>query len=185
MIAAATAEPAHPAFVARRVAPEVLGGSDDATVGALAAVDEAAGRRLDAVQTAARIAIEGDTEPGPVVLAPVPWLAMVRRSTGRALPSRWWSKGQGAGQVPMLPPNVAGWPGGRAWFASSTRSPAPSSPRRSPSRRPTTTPRSTPPGEATSTRWPTGSGARRPVQRPDRRRPSTAHPTPAPDSPSP
>ena len=25
-----------------------------------------------------------------------------------------------AGQLPMLPPNVAGWPGGPAWFASAT-----------------------------------------------------------------
>ncbi len=122
VIAAATAQPDHPAFVARRVATEVLGSTDDGTVGALAAAYESGGRRLDAlVQAAARMAIDGDVEPGPVVLAPVPWLAMARRSTGASPPVELVAKGlRAAGQIPMFPPNVAGWPGGRAWFASST-----------------------------------------------------------------
>jgi len=73
------------------------------------------------VQTAARLAVEGGTDPAPVVLAPVPWLAMIRRSTGAAPPVAAVAKDlRAAGQIPMFPPNVAGWPGGKAWFASST-----------------------------------------------------------------
>jgi uncharacterized protein (DUF1800 family) len=122
VIAAATAQPAHRGFVARRVAREVLGVSDDDTVEALAAAYGAADLRLDAVvQAAARMAIQGDAEPAPVVLAPVPWLAMARRSTGASPPDGVVLQAlRAAGQVPMLPPNVAGWPGGKAWFASST-----------------------------------------------------------------
>ena len=122
VIAAAVAQPAHPDFVARRVAREVLGTTDDAVVASLAAAYEAGGRRLDVVvQTAARLAVEGGTDPAPVVLAPVPWLAMIRRSTGAAPPVAAVAKDlRAAGQIPMFPPNVAGWPGGKAWFASST-----------------------------------------------------------------
>lgn len=122
VIAAATAHRAHPIFVARRVAREVLGTTDDRAVEALVAAYEAGGRRLDAVvQTAARLALEGNTDAAPVVLAPVPWLAMVRRSTGAAPQLGAVAKGlRAAGQIPMFPPNVAGWPGASAWFASST-----------------------------------------------------------------
>jgi len=120
VIEAATTHRAHPTFVARRVASEVLGTVDTDTVDALAAAYEAGDRHLDVVvRTAARMGVDGD--PAPVVLAPVPWLAMVRRSTGASPPIGAIAEHlRAAGQVPMFPPNVAGWAGGSAWFASST-----------------------------------------------------------------
>jgi len=79
VIAAAVAHPAHPRFVARRVAREVLGTVEDAVVGRLAEVYDDNGRRLDAVIAAAvRLGLEG--AGSSVVLAPVPWLAMARRA---------------------------------------------------------------------------------------------------------
>ena len=58
---------------------------------------------------------------GPVVLGPVPWLVTAQRVTGAVLePAARLVGLRAAGQLPMLPPNVAGWPGGPAWFASAT-----------------------------------------------------------------
>jgi uncharacterized protein (DUF1800 family) len=119
-LASVTAQPAHPAFVATRLAREVLGVDDAETVGALTGAYEAGDRRLDAVVlAAARLGVAGS--PAPVVLGPVPWLAMARRATGASPPVGEVAKGlQAAGQIPMFPPNVAGWPRGEVWFASST-----------------------------------------------------------------
>jgi hypothetical protein len=56
-----------------------------------------------------------------VVLAPVPWFVIASRVTGATVPVRQALAGlRAAAQVPMLPPNVAGWPGGQAWFAAGT-----------------------------------------------------------------
>jgi uncharacterized protein (DUF1800 family) len=122
MIAAVVAHDAHPGFVARRVAREVLGTTDDATVARIVDVYEGEGRRLGpTVVGAARLALAADADPAPVVLAPVPWLAMARRATGAAPAGPAVADGlRAAGQIPLLPPNVAGWPSGTAWFASST-----------------------------------------------------------------
>ena len=55
------------------------------------------------------------------MLGPVPWLVWARRVTGApAPPRRQLALLRDAGQVPMSPPNVAGWPGGPAWFASAS-----------------------------------------------------------------
>ena len=55
------------------------------------------------------------------MLGPVPWLVTAQRVTGAALdPAARLAGLRAAGQLPMLPPNVAGWPGGPAWFASAT-----------------------------------------------------------------
>ncbi|MGE0877850.1 MAG: DUF1800 family protein [Acidimicrobiia bacterium] len=57
----------------------------------------------------------------PIVVAPVPWLVMAQRACGATLDPRVRIGGlRAAGQVPWLPPNVAGWPGGAAWLGSST-----------------------------------------------------------------
>ena len=46
---------------------------------------------------------------------------MAQRFTGASLgPGPRLLGLRAAGQLPMLPPNVAGWPGGPAWFASAT-----------------------------------------------------------------
>ena len=120
VIAAIQTHPAHPTFVATRVAREVLGTDDPDTVRSLAAAYEAGDRRLDAVVvSAARMGVQG--QPAPVVLAPVPWLAIVRRSTGvETAPTTTVSALRTAGQLPLGPPNVAGWPRDTAWFSTST-----------------------------------------------------------------
>jgi uncharacterized protein (DUF1800 family) len=122
VIDAVVAQDAHPRFVARRVAREVLGTTDDTVVDLLVDAYEQADRRLGPlVVGAARLGVEGRVEPSPVVLAPVPWLVMARRATGSTPPVTAVAEGlRAAGQVPWFPPNVAGWPGGTAWFASST-----------------------------------------------------------------
>ena len=122
VIDAVVAQDAHPRFVARRVAREVLGTTDDTVVDVLVDTYEQSDRRLGPlVVGAARLGIEGRVEPGPVVLGPVPWLVMARRSTGATPPVTAVADGlRAAGQIPWFPPNVAGWPGGSAWFASAT-----------------------------------------------------------------
>ncbi len=126
VIAAVVEHSAHPTFVASRVAREFLGDPAapalDGVVDELAAVYTSTGRSLDATIAAAlQLGIDGASSR--VVLAPVPWLAMAVRSTG-VEPTRVLKSGlepiRQMGQVPMLPPNVAGWPGGAAWFSSST-----------------------------------------------------------------
>ena len=56
-----------------------------------------------------------------LVLAPVPWYVIARRVTGASPAIRLVQPLlRSAGQLPMLPPNVAGWPGGAAWFGASS-----------------------------------------------------------------
>lgn len=107
-------------FIARTVAAELLGSTDGALVTALAEGFAAGG--FD-VRSLVRSALEAGLAGGsaPVVLGPVPWFVCARRITG-AQPS---TKDvlpllRSTGQLPMLPPNVAGWPGGPAWFAASS-----------------------------------------------------------------
>jgi uncharacterized protein (DUF1800 family) len=51
----------------------------------------------------------------------VPWLVAAQRATGSTLAGRARLGGlEAAGQVPMMPPNVAGWPLGAAWLGAST-----------------------------------------------------------------
>ena len=53
--------------------------------------------------------------------APVPWLVTAQRVTGATAPGPLLAAQlPSSGQVPLVPPNVAGWPGGEAWFASGT-----------------------------------------------------------------
>ena len=55
------------------------------------------------------------------MLAPVPWFVIASRVTGAQVPVRQaLADLRSAAQLPMLPPNVAGWPGGTAWFATGT-----------------------------------------------------------------
>jgi uncharacterized protein (DUF1800 family) len=120
VIDAITRHPAMPVFIARTVAAELLGGVGDDVVTSLAERFTASGFRTDAlVRAALEVGIAGETTP--VVVAPVPWLATALRLTGAAPADRALLVGlRSAGQVPLVPPNVAGWPGGGAWFATST-----------------------------------------------------------------
>lgn len=58
----------------------------------------------------------------PLVSGPVSWLTRMLRATAAPLPATLQAAGEGlepSGQIPMIPPNVAGWPGGSAWLSSS------------------------------------------------------------------
>jgi len=56
-----------------------------------------------------------------IVLPPVPWLIAAQRATGAAVPAKArLANLKASGQLPMLPPSVAGWPIGAAWFGAST-----------------------------------------------------------------
>ena len=120
VVAALAAQPALPTFIAAMVATELLGVADEGTVGRLAATFTTSELRIDAlVRATLEAGLAGAT--GKVVLGPVPWLVMAQRFTGASLrPGPRLLGLRAAGQLPMLPPNVAGWPGGPAWFASAT-----------------------------------------------------------------
>jgi uncharacterized protein (DUF1800 family) len=80
------------------------------------------GLRLDPVVAAAlRLGLDGAF--GSLVAAPVPWLVGVARATGVS-GRRFFRAVQGRvpelGQVPLLPPSVAGWPRGDEWFTASS-----------------------------------------------------------------
>ena len=120
VVAALAAQPALAPFIAAAVAAELLGTNDESVVGHLAAGFAARGLRIDAlVRATLEAGLAGASRP--VVMAPVPWLVMAQRVTGATLSAGARLLGlRSAGQLPMLPPNVAGWPGGPAWFASAT-----------------------------------------------------------------
>ena len=120
VLAAIMQQPALPTFIASTVAAEVLGTIDPAVVAPLASAFATSGFEIAAlVRTALQAGIAGQSQP--IVLAPVPWLVMAQRVTGGSVTAKTALSGlRTAGQVPMTPPNVAGWPGGAAWFGSST-----------------------------------------------------------------
>ncbi|MDP2293603.1 MAG: DUF1800 family protein [Actinomycetota bacterium] len=107
-------------FIARTVAAELLGSTDDALVAGLAEGFAAGG--FD-VRSLVRSALQAGLAGGsaPVVLGPVPWFVCARRVTGAQPPMKdVLPLLRSTGQLPMLPPNVAGWPGGPAWFGASS-----------------------------------------------------------------
>jgi uncharacterized protein (DUF1800 family) len=120
VVAAVTAHDACAPYIAGKLARTILGPNiDDGVVQDLAATFKASG--LDTrvlVRAILEAAVAGKAQPafGP----PVPWLVGAQRATagtvGRArLP---WLRA--AGQLPMVPPNVAGWPLGPVWLGAST-----------------------------------------------------------------
>lgn len=123
VVAAITAHAAHAPFVAAKVGRAVLGRDVGADVLAdLTRAYASSGLSLRALLRATLTAgADGKAGPTPVVLAPVPWLVAAQRATGAGLGLQVRLAGlRAAGQLPFLPPNVGGWPGGAAWFASST-----------------------------------------------------------------
>ena len=68
-----------------------------------------------------------DPSPRPLAKAPVPWLVGVLRSLGITVggmsaeqQKRVIRQMYAMGQVPFVPPSVAGWPMGSAWFTSTS-----------------------------------------------------------------
>lgn len=127
VVAAITEQPSCASFLAGRLATRVLGdAADEDLVADLAttfrASDLDVGVLLRAVVEAGLDRLDDDPDLlPPVVLAPVPWLVAALRATGAQPPAKVLEQQLGAaGQVPMSPPNVGGWPGGAAWLATST-----------------------------------------------------------------
>lgn len=127
VIDAIVSQPECSRFVAGRLAEAVLGeAADDGLVSDLATTFRTAdldlGVLLRAVVEAGLARLDGSAgDLPPVVVAPVPWLVAALRATGsRAKPKVLANGLKAAGQVPMAPPNVGGWPGGAAWLGSST-----------------------------------------------------------------
>ena len=122
VVAAITAQPACASFIAAKAAHAILGPSVDADVVAeLANRFSASGLDVRALMTATLETLVAGGDGGGVVLAPVPWLVMALRATGASLAARPLVSGlRAAGQVPLLPPNVGGWPSGDAWYGSAT-----------------------------------------------------------------
>jgi uncharacterized protein (DUF1800 family) len=122
VVDAVVAHPDHATFVADRIVREYLGdpAALDGVTEAVAEAYLASGRQLDAAIAAAlREGLAGASTR--LVLAPMPWLALCVRSTGvdlTSLPGGVVRDIRSLGQLPMLPPNVGGWPRGAAWFAS-------------------------------------------------------------------
>lgn len=126
VIDAVVAHPAHARFVAERITREYLGDPGDpaldGVVEVLATTYVDAGFRLDAViRRALELGLEGASTP--LVTAPVPWFVRSSRVTG-APPSRLGADAadriRETGQLPLLPPDVSGWPEGTAWFTASS-----------------------------------------------------------------
>jgi uncharacterized protein (DUF1800 family) len=122
VVAAITARPACASFIAAKIGRAILGANiDGAVVTDLADRFTVSGLDVRALLTATLEKLVSGVDGGGVVLAPVPWLVMALRATGATLAARPLVAGlRAAGQVPLLPPNVGGWPSGDAWYGSAT-----------------------------------------------------------------
>jgi uncharacterized protein (DUF1800 family) len=126
VIAAVTSHPEHPRFVARRIVAEYVGDPTDAVldglVDELAAVYADGDMQLDpTIASALQIALDGRSTP--IVSAPIPWMIASARTLGldaRQVLRATRGSIRDMGQTPMLPPGVAGWPGGTAWLTTSS-----------------------------------------------------------------
>lgn len=120
VVGAVVVHPQLAVRIAALVDGELLASTDEALLAELTAAFTVNDLNLaDLVRAALTAGISGRSEP--MVLPPVPWLVIAMRLTGAAPPARALGLGlRTAGQIPMIPPNVAGWPSGVAWFATST-----------------------------------------------------------------
>ncbi len=112
--------PAVPVRIAGKMVSHFLGSASPSLVDEMATVFADSALEIAPLGRAvleAGLAGEG----APVVLAPVPWLVQVMRSTGAAVePRAVVAMLRNMGQVPGLPPNVGGYPGASAWLSSSS-----------------------------------------------------------------
>jgi uncharacterized protein (DUF1800 family) len=122
VLAAVFQQPACALFIAGKLGRAVLGpGLDVAVITKLADGFRASGFDSGALVVALIDLHRADVDGGPIVLGPTPWLVMAQRATGAQLKPDMRLNGlRAAGQVPFDPPNVAGWPGGQAWYSSAT-----------------------------------------------------------------
>lgn len=122
VVAAVTQQPACATYLAGKIGRALLGPNlDPAVIAALADSFRQSGLHVGSLLTQIIDLHKTDVDGGPIVLAPVPWLVMAERATGARLKAKQHANGlRAAGQVPFLPPNVAGWPSGRVWYSSAT-----------------------------------------------------------------
>jgi uncharacterized protein (DUF1800 family) len=107
-------------FIAAKLAAWFLGPDHDPTlVPGFAQVFRERGFAIAPLVKAILTAgIEG--RGGDLVLAPFPWLATAQRALGARLPAATaYGQLELAGQAPLVPPNVGGWPGPAAWLGAS------------------------------------------------------------------
>ena len=108
-------------FVTQRVAKALFGSAVDVGL-VTAAADQFRSSGYD-ISTMLTVLLRGAvTTPSPrFVGAPVPWLVSLRRATGATLaPAAQAVHLAAAGQLPLDPPNVSGWPSGNSWLAAGT-----------------------------------------------------------------
>jgi uncharacterized protein (DUF1800 family) len=122
VIAAVTAQPSCASFVSGRILRDLLG--PDASPAVLAGgADRFRASGLDVrslVQYTAERIVAGEAVQA-FISAPVPWFAMACRATGADVEARSIFRSLGdAGQIPLTPPNVGGWPIGDSWNGANT-----------------------------------------------------------------
>lgn len=122
VVRAVADHPAVAAYIARKLAAEIVGPdvSDD-VVERSAASFRAADLSIAALLAALVDEVVGGSDGGTIVSSPVLWYVAARRATGAAPDStQALEQLRGAGQVPWLAPNVSGWPSGAAWNSAAT-----------------------------------------------------------------
>ena len=121
VVATVTGHKACAPFVAGKLARTILGPTvDNGLVQELATTFAASG--LD-TRVLVRAILEAAASGGaqPTFVQPVPWLVAAQRATDATPTNRQRLGGlRAAGQVPMVPPSVAGWPLGPSWLGAST-----------------------------------------------------------------
>lgn len=127
---AVLARPASPGFIAARFWNRLVS-ADAPSSDAIRAVTAAYGshRDIPALLQAMLTRPEMETAAGSLVSMPIEWMIGAIRSlktplTGGSDADKRMMKILGAlnrlGQLPMLPPNVSGWPSGQAWLTTSS-----------------------------------------------------------------
>jgi uncharacterized protein (DUF1800 family) len=121
VVDAVTKHPQCAQFVAGKLARAILGTTvDQSLVNQFSTEFSSSG--LDTRVLVGSILRAGANGKGvESVNEPVPWLVSAQRATGAQISAARRLGGlRAAGQLPLHPPNVAGWPMGTTWFGAST-----------------------------------------------------------------
>jgi uncharacterized protein (DUF1800 family) len=122
VIDAVTGSPALPTFVATMVTDRLLGpvaSADAKLVAGFASTFAKADLQIAPLITAIVEAGLDRLGKDPIYEAPVPWLIRAERATGARTPTGARVGGlRAAGQLPMVPPDVGGWPSGDVWLTA-------------------------------------------------------------------
>ncbi|MGH9244482.1 MAG: DUF1800 domain-containing protein [Acidimicrobiales bacterium] len=121
VVAAITEDPRCAEFIAGKLARAILGPEvPPERQSRLAATFRHTGLDVRAlVRAILWTAVHDPASRSPIVVAPVPWLVAAQRATGARIEAAVALSGlRQAGQVPLQPPNVGGWPTGPAWLGA-------------------------------------------------------------------